>query len=53
MQIVHSLLSGKIYENYFITSYALNPLGFSPLWFEPRSVHMWESQVLLMDGQMV
>ena len=30
-----------------------NPLGFSPLWFEPRSGHMWESQVLLTDGQVV
>ena len=28
----------------------LNPLGFSPLWFETRSGHMWESQVLLTDG---
>ena len=26
-----------------------NNLGFSALWFEPRSGHMWESQVLLMD----
>ena len=31
----------------------LNPLGFSPLWFEPRSGHMWESQVLLTHGQVV
>ena len=31
----------------------LNPLGFSPLWFEPRSGQMWESQVLLTDGQAV
>ena len=31
----------------------LNPLGFSPLWFEHRSGHMWESQVLLTDGQVV
>ena len=23
----------------------------SPLWFEPCSGHMWESQVLLTDGQ--
>ena len=30
-----------------------NPLGFSPLWFEPHSGHMWESQILLMDGQEV
>ena len=27
--------------------------GFSPLWFEPSSGHMWESQVLLTDGQVV
>ena len=26
---------------------------FSPLWFEPGSGHMWESQVLLTDGQVV
>ena len=26
---------------------------FSRLWFEPHSGHMWESQVLLMDGQVV
>ena len=31
----------------------LNPLGFSPLWFELCSGHMWESQVLLTDGQVV
>ena len=31
----------------------LNPLGFPPLWFEPCSGHMWESQVLLTDGQVV
>ena len=31
----------------------VDPLGFSSLWFEPRSGHMWESQVLLMDGQVV
>ena len=30
-----------------------DPLGFSPLWFEPGSGHMWESQVLLTDGQVV
>ena len=28
-------------------------LCLSPLWFEPSSGHMWESQVLLMDGQVV
>ena len=28
----------------------LNPLGFSLLWFELCSGHMWESQVLLTDG---
>ena len=31
----------------------LHPLGFSPQWFELRSGHMWESQVLLTDGQVV
>ena len=29
----------------------INPLGFSPLWFEPRSGYMCESQALLTDGQ--
>ena len=29
----------------------VTPLGFSALWFEPRSGHMWESQGLLVDGQ--
>ena len=38
---------------YWIRELTLNPLGFSPLWFEPRSGHMWESQVLLTDGQVV
>ena len=28
-------------------------LGFSLLWLEPRSSHMWESQALLKDGQVV
>ena len=37
----------------WIRELTLNPLGFSPLWFEPRSGHMWESQVLLTDGQVV
>ena len=32
-------------------TWRFNLLGFSPLWFEPRSGHMWESQVLLTDGQ--
>ena len=27
--------------------------SFSPLWFESRSGHMWESRVLLTDGQVV
>ena len=36
-----------------IRELTLNPLGFSPLWFEPSSGHMWESQVLLTDGQVV
>ena len=40
----HSLVVGEL---------TLNSLGFSPLWLEPRSGHMWESQVLLMDGQVV
>ena len=38
---------------FFFKSKNIYPLGFSPLWFEPRSGHMWESQVLLMDGQVV
>ena len=38
---------------YWIRELTLNPLGFSPLRFEPRSGHMWESQVLLIDGQVV
>ena len=35
----------------WIRKLTLNPLDFSLLWFEPCSGHMWESQVLLMDGQ--
>ena len=31
----------------------LNPLGFSLLWFEPPSGHLWESQVLRTDSQVV
>ena len=31
----------------------LNPLGFLLLCFKPRSCHIWESQVLLTDGQEV
>ena len=27
-----------------VTGRTLNPLGFSSLWFEPRSGHMWESR---------
>ena len=38
---------------YWIGELTLNPLGFSPLWFKPRSGHMWESQVLLTNGQVV
>ena len=38
---------------WWIRELTLNPLGFSPLWFEPRSGHMWESQILLTDGQVV
>ena len=30
-----------------------NSLFKKPLWFEPRLGHMWESQVLLTDGQVV
>ena len=37
----------------WIGELTLNPLGFSPLRFEPRSGHMWKSQVLLTDGQVV
>ena len=37
----------------WIRELTLNPLGFSPLWFESHSGHMWESQVLLTDGQVV
>ena len=44
-----SLLSGTIR----IGELTLNPLGVSPLWFKPCSGHMWESQVLLTDGQVV
>ena len=36
---------------FFFLLLTLNPLGFSPLWFDPRSGYMWESLVLLMDGQ--
>ena len=28
-------------------------LGFSVLWFESSLGHMWESQVLLTDGEVV
>ena len=38
---------------WWIGELTLNPSGFSPLWFEPRSGPIWESQVLLMDGQVV
>ena len=38
---------------WWIREWTLNLLGLSPLWFEPRSGHMWESQVLLTDGQVV
>ena len=31
----------------------IDPLGFLPLWFEPRTGHIWESQVLLTDGRVV
>ena len=32
--------------------YSLNQLAFTSLVFEPRSGHMWESQVLLTDEQL-
>ena len=35
------------------SSDGVKDLFFSPLWFEPSSGHMWESQVLLTDGQVV
>ena len=38
----HNLVDGRV-----------NPLGFPQLWFKPCSGHMWESQVLLTDGQVV
>ena len=38
---------------WWIRELTLNPLGFSTLWLEPHSGHIWESQVLLMDGQVV
>ena len=38
---------------WWIRELTLNLLGFSPLWFEPRSGHMWESQVRLTDGQVI
>ena len=36
---------------WWIGELTLNPLGFSPLWFDPSSGHIWGSQVLLTDGQ--
>ena len=45
--------TGLVTRKGWIRELALNPLGFSPLWFEPRSGHMWESQVLLTDGHAV
>ena len=47
---IGSVFSLKIGLASFIT---LSPLGFPPLWFEPRSGHVEFSQVLLMDGQVV
>ena len=43
----------KIFPLEPLRQLTLNPLGFSPLWFEPRSGHMWESQVLVKDSQVV
>ena len=34
-----------------IRELTLNPLCLSPLWFEPRSGDMWETQVLLTEGK--
>ena len=36
---------------YWIGELTLNLLGLSSLWFKPCLGHMWESQVLLTDGQ--
>ena len=44
---------GRAPVAWWIRELTLNPLGLSPLWFEPRLGHMWESQVLLTDGQVV
>ena len=37
----------------WINSSYVRSILFSALWFEPSSGHMWESQVLLTDGQVV
>ena len=57
-QYLSNVISDTANSNYCLslTLILLNtttPTFFSPLWFEPRSGHMWESQVLLMDGQVV
>ena len=49
----HSITAPLMKDIYWwINDYHLH-FSFSPLWFEPRSGHMWESQVLLTDGQAV
>ena len=50
-KVIYSFLRAPV--AWWIRELTLNPLGFSPLWFEPSSGHMWESQVLLTDGQVV
>ena len=47
------LISGKNKKKACLVDRTINPLSFSPLWFEPCSGHMWESQVLLTDDQVV
>ena len=47
---VNPFMPGRAPVAYWIGELTLNSLGFSPLWFEPRSGHMWESHVLLKDG---
>ena len=50
---VNPFMPGRAPVAYWRRELALNPLGFSPLWFEPRSGHMWESHVLLTDDGQV
>ena len=47
-------ISGIILKFYFALALGrYHNFNISPLWFEPSSGHMWESQVLLTDGQVV